>query len=129
MRDDIDHPPVAKRSAGKRAAWLIALALAAPTACRMPYIPPVTSPPPSAIADLADVNGRIVGRAVLVEQSGKLLGDAVADPYRGGPRAGVDVDADGRARVSGQGSSRIAKWMYAETSLSSAAASQVFARH
>jgi superoxide dismutase, Cu-Zn family len=59
----------AKRSAWGRAAWLIAITLAASTACRLPYIPPVTPPPPSAIADLADASGRVVGRAVLIEQS------------------------------------------------------------
>ena len=69
MRVDVDHPFVAKPPVWQRAAWLIALTLAAPTACRLPYVPPVTSPPPSAIADLADASGRIVGRAVLIEQS------------------------------------------------------------
>jgi len=76
MRNAPDRSPVAKRSAWQRAAWLIVLTLIASTACRapyipsfIPYIPPFTPPPPSAIADLADTSGRIVGRAVLVEQS------------------------------------------------------------
>ena len=69
MRVDPDRSLIAKRSACRRAVGLVALTLAASTACRLPYIPPVTPPPLSAIADLADATGRIVGRAVLIEHS------------------------------------------------------------
>lgn len=34
----------------------------------MPYVPPFTKAPPSAIADLAEAGGRVVGRAVLIEE-------------------------------------------------------------
>ena len=33
-------------------------------ACSLPYVPPFTSPPPSAVAHLADSAGRVVGNAV-----------------------------------------------------------------
>jgi Cu/Zn superoxide dismutase len=72
MRVGPHRSRVAKRSAWRRVGWLFALTLVASTACRLPYIPPFTPPPPSAIADLVDANGKIVGRAVLVE-----LGDGV----------------------------------------------------
>jgi superoxide dismutase, Cu-Zn family len=58
---------VAGRLASRRAAWIIALALAL-TACRMPYVPGVTPPPPAAVANLADSSGRVVGKAVLLQQ-------------------------------------------------------------
>jgi Cu-Zn family superoxide dismutase len=68
MRVGPHRSPVAKGSAWWRAAPLVALTLVTSPACRLPYVPPFTPPPPSAIADLADTSGRIVGRAVLVEQ-------------------------------------------------------------
>jgi superoxide dismutase, Cu-Zn family len=49
------------------AAWAIALALVL-TSCSLPYIPGVTSPPPSAGVNLKDSSGRIVGSAVFLEQ-------------------------------------------------------------
>ena len=62
---------VAARSliASRRAAPIIALTLAL-AACRLPYIPPVTSPPPAAVARLADANGRVLGQAVFLQQGG-----------------------------------------------------------
>jgi len=53
----------------RRAAVAVALSLVTTTACRMPYIPPFTKPPLSAIADLADANGRVVGKAVMIDES------------------------------------------------------------
>src|SRR5437667_12572666 len=60
---------IAECLASRRVAGIIALTLAL-TACRMPYIPGVTSPPPAAIANLADSSGRVVGKAVLLQQGG-----------------------------------------------------------
>ena len=40
------------------------------TGCSLPYIPRVTSPPPSAGVTLKDATGRVVGSAVLLEQDG-----------------------------------------------------------
>ena len=51
-----------------RVAWIVALTLSV-SACRMPYIPGVTSPPPSAGATLKDSNGRVVGSAVFLQES------------------------------------------------------------
>jgi Cu-Zn family superoxide dismutase len=53
--------------ASRRAAWIVALALVL-TACRLPYVPGVTSPPPAAVTDLVDARGRVVGRAVFLQQ-------------------------------------------------------------
>lgn len=53
-------------TARRWAAWVVALALVAP-ACRMPYVPGVTSPPPAAIARLLDSGGRTVGSATLLQ--------------------------------------------------------------
>jgi superoxide dismutase, Cu-Zn family len=76
------HPLLATHAPWLRAAGLIAFTLVALTACRLPYIPPFTPPPPSAVADLADASGRIVGKAVLVEQSdgARLLLDLAGVP-------------------------------------------------
>ena len=52
-----------------RAVALAALALAL-AACRMPYIPMVTSPPPAAYARMVDSTGRAVGLAVFLQQGG-----------------------------------------------------------
>jgi len=49
------------------AAWIIALTLVL-TSCSLPYIPGVTSPPPSAGVNLKDSAGRIVGSAVFLQQ-------------------------------------------------------------
>jgi len=51
------------------AGGMIAITLALP-GCSMPYIPGVTSPPPSAGVTLRDANGREVGNAVLVQEDG-----------------------------------------------------------
>ena len=55
----------------RRAAWFVALALAL-TACRLPYYPGFTKPPPAATARLADASGRPVGRAVLLQEGGSV---------------------------------------------------------
>jgi Cu-Zn family superoxide dismutase len=39
-------------------------------ACRLPYVPYVTPPPPAAVARLADGSGRVVGNAVLSQDGG-----------------------------------------------------------
>jgi Cu-Zn family superoxide dismutase len=51
-----------------RVVGILALALAL-TACRLPYVPGVTSPPPAAGATVRDSTGRIVGSAVLLQES------------------------------------------------------------
>ena len=51
--------------------WIIALTLAL-TACRLPYFPPYTLPPPAAVAHLADSSGRAVGNAVLLPEGGSV---------------------------------------------------------
>jgi Cu-Zn family superoxide dismutase len=51
----------------RRAAWIAALTLSL-SACRLPYIPGVTSPPPAAGVTLKDSSGRVVGSAVLLQQ-------------------------------------------------------------
>ena len=50
------------------ALWIIALALAL-TSCRLPYVPGVTKPPPSAGVTLRDADGRVVGGGVFLEES------------------------------------------------------------
>jgi Cu-Zn family superoxide dismutase len=50
------------------AARIIAIALAL-TSCTLPYIPGVTLPPPAAGVTLKDATGRVVGSAVLLQQS------------------------------------------------------------
>ena len=71
MRASAGRAPAAERSrlAWRPVAWIIALTLAL-TACRMPYIPGVTSPPPAAGVTLADPSGRVVGSAVLLQRGG-----------------------------------------------------------
>lgn len=56
-------------TASKRVALIIAFTLAL-TACRLPYIPGVTSPPPAAGVTLRDSSGRVVGSAVLLQRGG-----------------------------------------------------------
>jgi Cu-Zn family superoxide dismutase len=51
-----------------RLVGILALALSL-TACRLPYVPGVTSPPPAAGATLRDSTGRVVGSAVLLQES------------------------------------------------------------
>lgn len=46
-------------------AAMLALAL---SACRLPYVPPVTPAPPAAGVDLKDADGRVVGRAVFLQE-------------------------------------------------------------
>ncbi len=53
----------------RRAAWIIALTLVLLTSCRLPYVPGVTSPPPAAGVTLRDATGRVVGSAVLLQES------------------------------------------------------------
>ncbi len=48
-------------------AWIVALTLSL-SACRMPYFPGLTSPPPAAGVTLRDSSGRVVGNAVLLQQ-------------------------------------------------------------
>ena len=50
-----------------RPARVLLLALIA-SACRLPYVPPFTDPPPSALAHLVDSSGRVVGQAVLLQK-------------------------------------------------------------
>ena len=52
----------------RRAARTIALTLAL-NSCSLPYIPGVTSPPPAAGVTLRDATGRVVGSAVLLQES------------------------------------------------------------
>jgi len=56
-------------TASRRVAWIIAFTLAL-TACRLPYIPGVTSPLPAAGVTLRDSSGRVVGSAVLLQRGG-----------------------------------------------------------
>jgi Cu-Zn family superoxide dismutase len=59
-----------ERAAAKSGSWAAVVlvgALALP-ACTLPYIPGVTSPPPSAGATLKDGNGAVVGSAVFLQQ-------------------------------------------------------------
>ena len=51
----------------RRAARIVALALCV-AGCRLPYVPLITPPPPSAVADLTDTRGRVVGHAVFLQQ-------------------------------------------------------------
>lgn len=57
------------RGAGiaRRVVWIVVLTLSL-SACRMPYIPGVTSPPPAAGVTLKDSTGRVVGSAVFLQQ-------------------------------------------------------------
>ena len=50
------------------AGWIILLAFLL-TSCRLPYVPGVTKPEPSAGVTLRDAEGRIVGGGVLLEES------------------------------------------------------------
>lgn len=59
---------VRSESASRRAAWIVAITLALTTACRLPYIPPVTSPPAAGGATLRDASGRVVGSAIFLQQ-------------------------------------------------------------
>jgi Cu-Zn family superoxide dismutase len=52
----------------RRAAWIVALTLAL-TSCRLPYIPGATSPPPMAGVTVRNATGRVVGSAVLMQES------------------------------------------------------------
>ena len=54
-------------STSRRVAWTVVLALSL-SACRMPYIPGVTSPPPAAGVTLKDSSGHVVGSAVFLQQ-------------------------------------------------------------
>lgn len=51
----------------RAATRIIALALALPS-CSLPYIPGVTSPPPTAGVTLRDANGRVAGSAVFLQE-------------------------------------------------------------
>jgi len=64
---------VADRSVNgwRRAACFVTLTLAL-TACRLPYYPGLTRPPPAGTARLADASGRQVGRAVLLQEGGSV---------------------------------------------------------
>ena len=54
-----------------RATLIVALALPL-GACSLPYVPPFTSPPPAAVAHLADSAGRVVGNAVFLQDGGSV---------------------------------------------------------
>jgi superoxide dismutase, Cu-Zn family len=47
---------------------MVVLTLMLVTACRLPYIPPVTPAPPAASTTLWDSNGRVVGSAVFLQK-------------------------------------------------------------
>ena len=51
-------------------------------ACRLPYVPGITPAWPAAVADLADASGRVIGRAVFLQERGKvrILVDLKAGP-------------------------------------------------
>ena len=53
----------------RHAAWIVALTVVFMTSCRLPYVPGVTSPPPSAGVTLKDADGRVVGGGVLLQDS------------------------------------------------------------
>src|SRR5262249_28533319 len=61
----------ATAAAQRRAALAAALSLAV-AACSLPYVPPFTSPPPSAVARLTDSGGRVVGNAVFLQDGGNV---------------------------------------------------------
>src|SRR6266545_1577529 len=60
---------------------LIAMALVV-AGCRLPYVPGVTKPWPSAVAHLTDANGRQVGNAVFLQErrSVRVLLDVTGMP-------------------------------------------------
>ena len=68
MRDDKTRPryPIPVTTV-RSVAWIVALTLSL-SACTMPYIPCVTSPPPAAGVTLKDSSGRVVGSAVLLQK-------------------------------------------------------------
>lgn len=76
------------------AASALALALVL-TSCSLPYIPGVTSPPPSAGVNLKDSSGRIVGSAVFLQQDDgvRILLDVKSLPPG---IKGVHIHAGGR---------------------------------
>ena len=51
----------------KSVVWIVALTLSL-SGCTMPYIPGVTSGPPTAGSTVRDSNGRVVGSAVFLQQ-------------------------------------------------------------
>jgi Cu-Zn family superoxide dismutase len=71
MTANAGRAATARARAASRGAVIAALALIL-TACRLPYIPGYTAPPPSAVADLADSSGKVVGKAVLVEHGSSV---------------------------------------------------------
>jgi len=62
---------VPSAAAVRAAAGLVALALGV-GACRLPYVPGFTPAFPSAVANLSDANGRVVGHAVFLQQRGSV---------------------------------------------------------
>jgi Cu-Zn family superoxide dismutase len=83
-----------RQRACRIAGAVIAVGLVA-ASCRLPYVPPFTTPPPAATAHLADANGRVVGQAVLLQQGGgvRILLDVTGLPA--GPKA-VHIHEYGR---------------------------------
>ena len=61
----------ATAAAQGRAALVAALSVST-AACSLPYVPPFTSPPPSAVAHLSDSGGRVVGNAVFLQDGGSV---------------------------------------------------------
>jgi len=59
------------RAPMRAGAWILLAALAL-SGCRLPYVPGFTSPPPSAVAHLADANGKVVGQSVLLQKGGSV---------------------------------------------------------
>jgi superoxide dismutase, Cu-Zn family len=64
-----------------RTVWMMALTLSL-SGCRLPYIPQVTPAPPAAAAQLTEAGGRVVGRAVFLQEGGgvRILIDVAGLP-------------------------------------------------
>jgi Cu-Zn family superoxide dismutase len=71
-------PATRETTRGRRASatWRgIALVLVvglSASACRLPYVPGFTSPPPAAVAHLADASGKVVGNAVMLQDGSSV---------------------------------------------------------
>src|SRR5262245_1756994 len=75
------------------AVWMVANSLIL-AGCSLPYIPGVTSPPPSAGVDLRDANGRIVGSGVFLEQGDGVREVVVVKNITTGVRGNHDHEVD-----------------------------------
>jgi Cu-Zn family superoxide dismutase len=75
-------------------AWFIALVLAL-ASCRLPYVPGVTSPPPSAGVTLRDATGHVVGSGVFLQESGGVRILLDVKDFKPGTK-GVHIHSVGR---------------------------------